>query len=298
MYLVGNEGEVERLGTLGKFVEQREYQTIYHKNLHPVAYVFAEVGGRPPADAMIDIQFDRTDTDSLSGEGSNAATPRPVLGRTWFNPGGGIPWGLPTGIEIVWTGECEWKITLDVFRNFRLAFAAALVGIFVLLMFQTRSRVLPLVIMLSIPLTMIGIMPGFWLLNFLVDRPVGGFPNPVFFTATVMIGMIALSDIVIRSSVVPIEFIHHSQAEGNSLREAILRGVSLRTRPILLTAATTTLGNAVITLDPIFSGLAWSIVFGLLSSTVFTIIVIPLVYWLLYADEQVSPKVTSQGGAA
>lgn len=291
MYLTGNDGEVVRLGALGKFVEQREFQTIYHKNLHPVAYVYAEVGGRPPADAIIDIQLDRD--DDLVETDTDAVTPRPAAGRTWFTAGGGVPWGLPPGTEVVWTGEGEWKITLDVFRDLGLAFGAALVGIFVLLMFQTRSRILPMVIMLSIPLTMIGIMPGFWLLNLLVDRPVGGYPNPVFFTATAMIGMIALSGIVIRNSVVLIDFIHHSQAEGNSLREAILRSVSLRTRPILLTAATTMLGNAVITLDPIFSGLAWAIIFGLFSSTVFTIIVIPLVYWLLYSDDQAAPKVAN-----
>ncbi len=287
LYLVGNEGQTVRLGTLGKFVERSEYPTIYHKNLRPVAFVFAEVGGRPPADAIIDIQLDRTEAALLPEIDSGAVSlPRPPSQRTWFTPGGGIAWALPPGFEVQWAGEGEWKITLDVFRDLGLAFGAALIGIFVLLMFQTQSRVLPIVIMLSIPLSMIGIMPGFWLLNLLVDRPVGGYPNPVFFTATAMIGMIALSGIVIRNSVVLIDFIHHSQNEGHPLREAIVRSVALRTRPILLTAATTLLGNWVITLDPIFSGLAWSIIFGLFSSTVFTIMVIPLVYWLLHSGEE------------
>lgn len=290
MYLVGKDGQTVRLGALGKFVEQKEYQTIYHKNLRPVSYVYAEVGGRPPADAIIDIQLDRTDEGELASANVNNA--RPAEERTWFSPGGGIPWALPPGTEVEWAGEGEWKITLDVFRDLGLAFGAALVGIFVLLMFQTKSRVLPIVIMLSIPLTMIGIMPGFWLLN-LFDRPVGGYPNPVFFTATAMIGMIALSGIVIRNSVVLIDFIHHSLEEGHTLREAIIRSVSLRTRPILLTAATTLLGNWVITLDPIFSGLAWAIIFGLFSSTVFTIIVVPLVYWLLYGGKKPSTAVPS-----
>jgi multidrug efflux pump subunit AcrB len=174
------------------------------------------------------------------------------------------------------------KITLDVFRDLGLAFGAALLGIFVILMFQTGSRTLPLVIMLAIPLTLIGSMPGFWLLNLIVDRPVGGYPNPVFFTATAMIGMIALAGIVVRNSVVFIDFIHHGQAGGLSIREAIIASVAVRTRPILLTAGTTLLGNWVITLDPIFSGLAWSIIFGILTSTLFTLVVIPLVYWLLY----------------
>jgi len=302
LYLVGNEGQTVRLGALGRFVEQREFQTIYHKNLHPVAYVYAEVSGRPPADAIIDIQLDQTDATRLAEANSAPlASPRPPSERTWFTPGGGIAWALPPGFEVEWAGEGEWKITLDVFRDLGLAFGAALIGIFVLLMFQTRSRVLPIVIMLSIPLTMIGIMPGFWLLNLLVDRPVGGYPTPVFLTATAMIGMIALSGIVIRNSVVLIDFIHHSLDEGHPLREAIIRSVALRTRPILLTATTTLLGNWIITLDPIFSGLAWAIIFGLFSSTIFTIMVIPLVYWLLNSGEEPArgaSKTTSWGATS
>ena len=131
-------------------------------------------------------------------------------------------------------------------------------------------------------------MPGFWLLNVLVDRPVGGYPNPVFLTATAMIGMIALAGIVVRNSVVLIDFIQHGVAEGLALREAILRSVAVRTRPILATAGTTLLGNWVITLDPIFSGLAWAIIFGILTSTLFTLIVIPIVYWLLYGRRDAS----------
>ena len=130
-----------------------------------------------------------------------------------------------------------------MFRDLGIAFVAAQIGIFVILMFETGSRMLPLVIMLAIPLTMIGIMPGFWLLNVLVDRPVGGYPNPVFLTATAMIGMIALSGIVVRNSVVLIDFIHHGQAEGLSLGEAVIRSVAVRTRPILATAGTDPAGQ-------------------------------------------------------
>ena len=293
LYLVGSGGQTVRLETLGRFIERSEFQTIYHKNLRRVAYVYAEVGGRPPADAIIDIELDQTNVASLANVDAAAInSPRPPSQRTWLSPGGGIAWALPPGFEVEWAGEGEWKITLDVFRDLGLAFGAALIGIFVLLMFQTRSQMLPIVIMLAIPLTMIGIMPGFWLLNLLVDRPVGGYPNPVFFTATAMIGMIALSGIVIRNSVVLIDFIHHCQEDGCSLREAIVRSVALRTRPIMLTATTTLLANWVITLDPIFSGLAWAIIFGLFSSTFFTIVVIPLVYWLLYSGKEPPPEAT------
>ncbi len=273
IYVRGEGGQVVQLGALGEFHQKTDDKTIYHKNLKRVAFVYGEVAGRSPADAIVDMQLDRDSTRIAS---------RPLESRTWGDPGGGEPWSLPEGIRVEWAGEGEWKITLDVFRDLGLAFGAALAGIFMILMFQTGSRVLPVIIMLAIPLTLIGIMPGFWLLNLIVNEPIDGFQNPVFFTATAMIGMIALAGIVIRNSVVLIDFIHLGQAEGLSLREAIIRSVAVRTRPILLTAGTTLLGNWVITLDPIFSGLAWAIIFGLLTSTVFTMIIVPVIYWLLY----------------
>ncbi len=229
----------------------------------------------------------RESVDAESATTRVAATTRPAADRTWLSPGGGDPWSIPNDIHVEWAGEGEWKITLDVFRDLGLAFGAALLGIFVLLMFQTGSRILPLLIMLAIPLTMIGIMPGFWLLNIGFSTPIGGYPNPVFFTATAMIGMIALAGIVIRNSVVLIDFIHLGQAEGMPLREAIIRSVAVRTRPIVLTAGTTLLANGVITLDPVFSGLAWAIIFGIITSTLFTLIVIPTVYWLMYGKSEV-----------
>jgi multidrug efflux pump subunit AcrB len=280
LYIRGEQGELVQLGSLGRFVEDREDRTIYHKNLKRVAFVYGEVAGRAPADAILDMELDREADATVAPLAADQ--PRPAADRTWFTPGGGDPWGLAPGFLVEWAGEGEWKITLDVFRDLGLAFAAALFGIFILLMFQTNSRMLPFVMMLAIPLTMIGIMPGFWLLNVIMDRPVGGYDTPVFFTATAMIGMIALSGIVIRNSVVLIDFIQMAVAEGHELREAILRSVAVRTRPILLTAATTMLGNVVIVLDPIFSGLAWAIIFGIVTSTVFTLVVIPVVYWLLY----------------
>ncbi len=281
LYVQGREGDVVQLSSIGRFVERVEGQTIYHKNLRRVSYVYGEVAGRPPADAIVDIQSDRG-----SSEDSGASAPlRSVTSRTWLSPGGGDPWSLPRGFDVEWAGEGEWKITLDVFRDLGLAFGAALVGIFVILMFQTKSRALPMLIMLAIPLTLIGIMPGFWLLNVLGSEPVGGYPNPEFFTATAMIGMIALAGIVVRNSVVLIDFIHIAEAEGHTRRESIVRAVAVRTRPILLTAGTTFLANLVITLDPVFAGLAWSIIFGIGASTLFTLIVIPVAYAMLFGME-------------
>ena len=181
-------------------------------------------------------------------------------------------------------GEGEWRITLDVFRDLGLAFGAAMVAIYILLVAQMGSFVIPLVVMLAIPLTILGVMPGFWLLNVLSAHHVGGYLDPVYFTATGMIGMIALSGIVTRDSIILVDFIHLSLARGRSLFDAIMESRVVRLRPILLTATAAMLGAVPIIIDPIFSGLAWTLIFGLFASTLFTLFVIPVAYWLLYAN--------------
>jgi multidrug efflux pump subunit AcrB len=291
IYIRGDAGQIVQLSELGKFIELVDDKTIYHKNLKRVAFVYAEIAGVPPANAIIDTIWDQqADGPAMVGlqpavDGTapgSAPQARPLAGRTWLQPGSGIPWRVPPGFQVVWTGEGEWKITLDVFRDLGLAFGAALIGIFLLLMFQTGSRVLPLLIMAAIPLTLIGILPGFWLLNLFGSTDISGHPNPVFFTATAMIGMIALSGIVVRNSIVLIDFINAALEKELPLKTAIVQSVVVRTRPILLTAGTTLLGNWVITLDPVFSGLAWAIIFGIFASTLFTVFVIPVAFWLLY----------------
>ncbi|MCS6771761.1 MAG: efflux RND transporter permease subunit [Kiritimatiellae bacterium] len=250
----GQGGNLVQLGEIGSFETTVEDKTIFHKNLERVVYVTADTAGRGPA--------------------------YPVLAlKSWFKKH-----PLPDGIRVEWAGEGEWKITVDVFRDLGLAFAAALLGIYVLLVYETRSYALPGVIMLSIPLTMIGIMPGFWLLNVLVNRPVAGYPDPVFFTATAMIGMIALAGIVVRNGIILIDFIRLQVERGRPIADAILESGAVRLRPIVLTAGTTLLGAWPITLDPIFSGLAWSLIFGLFVSTLFTLVVIPVVYYLIYGN--------------
>ena len=146
---------------------------------------------------------------------------------------------------------------------------------------------MPLVIMVVDPADVIGIMPGFWLLNLFAAATVGGLPNPVFFTATGMIGMIALAGHRGPQRDHP-DRLHPDRAwrRALSMREAILESGAVRLRPILLTAGTTMLGAWPITLDPIFSGLAWSLIFGLLASTAFTLIVIPVVYYALYGPHR------------
>jgi multidrug efflux pump subunit AcrB len=192
---------------------------------------------------------------------------------------------VPGGTRVEFAGEGEWKITIDVFRDLGLAFGAAMLMIYVILVAQTNSFVVPLVVMLAIPLTVLGVMPGFWLLNRLFGQTVGGFADPVFFTATAMIGMIALAGIVTRDSIILVDFIHQSVARGRSLFDAIMESRVVRLRPILLTAGEAMLSSIPITLDPIFSGLAWSLIFGLVASTIFTLFVIPVTYWLLCAGQ-------------
>jgi multidrug efflux pump subunit AcrB len=284
-------GRLIALGELGAWKEERVDQTIYHKDLRPVAYVFAEAVGRAPADAIVDVQADKVAPTALAsaermGAGWISSQPgKPAEGRTFLRPGGGVGWALPENYDVRFSGEGEWQITLDVFRDLGLAFAAALVGIYILLVNQTGSFSIPLVVMLAIPLTVVGIMPGFWLLNVLTAGEVGGFADPVFFTATAMIGMIALAGIVTRDSIILVDFIHLSLAKGRSLFDAIMESRVVRLRPILLTSATAMLAAIPITMDPVFNGLAWSLIFGLLASTVFTLFVIPVTYWLLYAHK-------------
>jgi multidrug efflux pump subunit AcrB len=213
-----------------------------------VTYVVGDVAGRPPIDVVLPMQDAQGDL-------------------------------LPRGFDANWAGEGEWKVTIDVFRDLGLAFAAALIGIYVLLVVETHSFGMPLIIMLAIPLGAIGIAPGFWLLNLVAGARVGGYPDPVWFTATAMIGMIALAGIVVRNSIILIDFIRHRQAEGEPLEEAIVDSGVRRLRPIVLTAGAAMLGAWPITLDPIFSGLAWSLIFGLVASTAFTLVVVPVAYF-------------------
>jgi multidrug efflux pump subunit AcrB len=189
---------------------------------------------------------------------------------------------MPDGVFVRWTGEGEWRITVRVFRDMGLAFAFALLAIFFVLRLQTASSTLSLIIMSSIPLTIIGIMPGFWLMNQFGERVIAGAPDPVMFTATAMIGMIALAGIVVRNSLILVEFITQARASGLALKEALLQAGAVRMRPVLLTAGTTMLGNLIITLDPVFSGLALAIIFGIIASTLFTLLVVPVVYLLVF----------------
>jgi multidrug efflux pump subunit AcrB len=271
-----------QMGELVRFERRPAEQTIYHKNLERVAYVYADTLGRAPAEVVIDVTSDYRDVLSAEQGPTGASATRPVSDRSYLSNGGDDLWELPEGTRAVWDGEGEWKITLDVFRDLGIAFGAALLGIYFLLVYQTGSYAMPLILMISIPLTLIGIMPGFWLLNLVSGGNVGGYPDPVFFTATAMIGMIALAGIAVRNAILLIEFVHVALANGVPLRDALLQAGAVRARAIVLTAGTAMLAAVPITLDPIFSGLAWALIFGLSVSTVFTLLVVPVTYDLVY----------------
>lgn len=183
--------------------------------------------------------------------------------------------------SVLWDGE--WEITYVTFRDMGAAFMVAILGIYILVVAQFGSFKLPLVILTPIPLTLIGIMIGHWL-----------FGAP--FTATSMIGFIALAGIIVRNSILLVDFIRHSTGRGMTLREVLLEAGAVRFKPILLTALAAMIGAATILLDPIFQGLAISLLFGLASSTLLTVLVIPALYVALRdADQTVGPPIAPAG---
>jgi multidrug efflux pump subunit AcrB len=260
LYLKSPSGAMVPLGELGTFTLDTAPKSIMRKNLERVVFVTGDTAGESPVNAILNL-----------------------MGEVKRHP-------LAQGYHVDWRGEGEWKITVDVFRDLGIAFAGALLGIYILLVLQTKSYGMPLVIMVAIPLTLIGVMPGFALLNLLFTSPVAGFPDPIFFTATAMIGMIALAGIVVRNSIILLDFIHHHLDQGYSVHDAVLRSGAIRFRPIVLTGLSAMFGSWVITLDPIFSGLAWSFIFGLFASTMFTLVVVPLIYYILEKKKPVQRR--------
>ena len=285
------------LGELGQFEQQISDKPIFHKDLKPVVYVTADISGRTPAAIIADVSSDLQSPKTFDSNNNNdkvTAEPNDWTKRTFLTSGGGQLWQLPDNITLSWSGEGEWSITLRVFIDMGIAFAFALTAIFLVLRIQTGSAALSGIIMSAIPLTVIGIMPGFFLLNQFGEREIANAPEPVLFTATAMIGMIALAGIVVRNSLILIEFITQARDRGEPIKEALIQAGAVRMRPVLLTAGTTLLGNLIITLDPVFSGLAIAIIFGIISSTIFTLLVVPIVYLLVFDNEQPKPTNTAE----
>jgi multidrug efflux pump subunit AcrB len=168
---------------------------------------------------------------------------------------------------VKWDGE--WQITYEVFRDMGIAFAVVMVLMYMLVVAWFKSFLTPILIMVPIPLTLVGILPGHWLTG-------------TYFTATSMIGFIALAGIIVRNSILLVDFIEQELEADTPLREAVLQAGAIRFRPIFLTAAALVVGGAVILLDPIFSGLAVSLIFGVVVSTLLTLVVIPVIYFMAH----------------
>jgi multidrug efflux pump subunit AcrB len=224
----------------------REF-SIHHKDLLPVVFVTGDMAGETdsPLYGLFEISA------QLQGEGGI---------EQWFLQQPENPYAY----SLKWDGE--WQITYETFRDMGIAYSVGLLMIYLLVVAQFRSYLVPLVIMAPIPLTVIGILPGHALLG-------------AQFTATSMIGMIALAGIIVRNSILLVDFVNQQVREGMALEEAVINSAAVRAKPIALTAIAAMAGGFFILDDPIFSGLAVSLIFGLFVSTLLTLVVIPVVYY-------------------
>ena len=235
-------GVVNIENVLGTPVE-KESEVLYRKNLRPVEYVFSELAGAEEAPVYGILKL---------------APQIPYTTQT-----AEVPWDSSQS-TVKWDGE--WFITYEVFRDLGAAFAAVMVLIYILVVGWFRSFVVPLVIMAPIPISLIGIIPGHYLMG-------------AYFTATSMIGFIAGAGVIVRNSIILVDFIEHQIQNGLPLKEAIISAGVLRFRPMLLTAAAVVVGSAVMLFDPIFQGLAISLMFGEIAATFLSRFAIPLFYY-------------------
>jgi multidrug efflux pump subunit AcrB len=243
-------------------IEQSEReQAIYHKDLLPVVFVTGDLAGKldSPLYGMFDIVSQLKDflMDGIY----------PVSQYFIAQPEN------PYKYSLKWDGE--WQVTYETFRDMGIAYAVGIILIYLLVVAQFRSYLLPVIIMVPIPLTIIGVMPGHALLG-------------SQFTATSMIGMIALAGIIVRNSILLVDFIHQKLDEGASLEQAVIASAAVRAKPIVLTGLAAMLGALFILDDPIFNGLAISLIFGVMVSTLLTLIVIPILYYAARFKQQVA----------
>lgn len=247
------DGRMVPLAELVRVEERRRESFLYHKNLQPVTYVTGEVAGsaESPVYGILNMNPQVEAIQAPDGQALEVmSTHMPENSQRY---------------AMKWDGE--WHITFEVFRDMGIAFGVVMVLIYVLVVGWFGSFVTPLIIMAPIPLTLIGILPGHASLG-------------VFFTATSMIGFIALAGIIVRNSILLVDFINLEIRSGESVENAVMKAGAVRFRPILLTALALVVGAGVIYLDPIFQGLAVSLIAGVLVSTALTLVVIPLLYFM------------------
>ncbi len=247
-------GEMIPLSELVRIEEGIDDKSIYRKNLKNVVYVTADVAGVTESPVYAMLEMDERIKKIVTPGGYTIS---PLYTSTPFTE---------DKLAVKWDGE--WQITFEVFRDLGAAFAVVLVIIYLLIVGWFQSFRTPMVMMVAIPLSLVGIIPGH-------------FFHGAFFTATSMIGMIALAGIMVRNSVLIIDFIQLRVQEGVTLKEAVVESAAVRTRPILLTAGTVVIGAIVILFDPIFQGLAISLMWGAMLSTILTLGIVPLTYYLV-----------------
>jgi multidrug efflux pump subunit AcrB len=233
-------------------------RNIYHKNLMPVVYVTADVAGREESPVYPILKLDQEITAKKLPEGYVLQT------FTASQPENS------DRLAMKWDGE--WHITYEVFRDLGLAFAAVLILIYILVVAWFQSFKTPLVIMAAIPFSLVGILPGHWGMG-------------AFFTATSMIGFIAGAGIVVRNSIILVDFIELRLKMGEPLEKAVVDAGAVRFRPMMLTAAAVVVGSAVILFDPIFQGLAISLMAGEVASLLLSRMTVPVLFYIMRKRE-------------
>ena len=264
--LKGETGNLVPLGALVKTETTTADASIYHKNLQPVVYILGDVSGRVESAvyAILNLQPQIDQLAPATGtQVQTYLTAQPSTTETY---------------AIKWDGE--WQVTYEVFRDLGIAFAVVLVLIYALVVGWFQSFTTPLVIMAAIPFSLIGIMPAHWLMG-------------SFFTATSMIGFIAGAGIVVRNSIILVDFIELRLKEGMPLEEAVIDAGAVRFRPMLLTAAAVIVGSAIILTDPIFQGLAISLMTGEVASLILSRSAVPILYYKLWHNRKGIDKNTS-----
>jgi len=233
--------------------------TIYHDEKVRTVYVFGEMSGRSITYGTIDVFKKLWNYTLPSGKGERTGVS--LFGLEYTDSDGSI-------YNLRWGGE--WELTLEVFRDLGIAMMVAVFLIYFILVVQFHSFVTPILIMITIPLSLIGVLPGFAIL---------GAIKGVYFTATSMIGVIALAGIVVNNAIIFVEQLKVYQDEGRTIEYALIETGVTRLQPILLTSLTTVLGSLTIVNDPVWAGLAWAIIFGLSLSTILTLIIFPILFY-------------------
>ncbi|HMX27244.1 MAG TPA: efflux RND transporter permease subunit, partial [Blastocatellia bacterium] len=268
--VMGLRGNLVPLGELVKVVEQTNEKSIYHKNLMPVTYVTGDVAGSEESPVYAILKLNEAIEQMKLPEGYSLE--RFVASQPFTTDKFAMKW------------DGEWHITYEVFRDLGLAFAAVMVLIYVLVVGWFQSFKTPFAIMAAIPFSLVGILPAHGLMN-------------AFFTATSMIGFIAGAGIVVRNSIILVDFVELRLKEGMPLADAVIDAGAVRFRPMMLTAAAVVVGATVILFDPIFQGLAISLMAGEIASLLLSRMTVPILYYLSergkHTETAVEPKVES-----